>query len=147
MPGAIAASWPEWWEDRFFILLNTAETLKNQGYHEAAIVTAQTACEVCTEVFLEAGFRNKSIAYLTHPIDALLPGYNIGNDKVRNVYAAVCDDQIQQEPFWASFKKHVQRRNRIVHGGEKASQQEAEDSIAVAEKVVRHIRRNAGYES
>jgi hypothetical protein len=144
----LAAYWPEWWENRFFVLLDTAKTLKDQGHSEAAIVTAQTACEVCTEVFLEAGFRNKGISYLNDPVEALLHNnYNLGNDRVRNLYAAVCDDPIQQEPFWSSFKEHVWRRHRVVHRGKRASQQEAEASIAVAEEVVRHIRRNAGYES
>ena len=70
--GAMAMMWPEWWEDRFFVLINTAKTLKDQGHPEAAIVTAQTACEVCTEIFLEAGFRNQDIAYLKGPINDLL---------------------------------------------------------------------------
>ena len=146
MPGAsIAAMWPEWWEDRFFVLLSTAESLKDQGHHEAAIVTAQTACEVCVEVFLEAGFRDKGIADLADPIGRLLPNYNVGNERVRRIYVAVCDDQIHQEPFWSSYQKHVERRNRVVHRGEKASRQEADDSIAVATEVVRHIRSKAGF--
>lgn len=61
------------------------------------------------------------------------------------MYAAVCDDPIHQEPFWGRFQEHVKRRNRVVHGGEQATHQEAEDSIVVAEEVVRHIRGRAGY--
>ena len=143
--GAMAMMWPEWWEDRFFVLINTAKTLKDQGHPEAAIVTAQTACEVCTEIFLEAGFRNQDIAYLKGPINDLLTNYNVGNPRVRRIYEAVCNDQISQEPFWARFQEHVKRRHRRVHRGEKASQQEAEDSITVAEEVIGHIRGKAGY--
>jgi hypothetical protein len=42
------------------------------------------------------------------------------------------------------FQEHVKWRHRIVHRGEKASQQEAEDSITVAEEVIGHIRGKAG---
>ena len=127
-------------------MLDAAETLKNQGHYEAAIVTAQTACEVCTEVFLEAGFRNKGITYLADPIESLLRNnYNLNNDRVRGIYKTVCDDQIEQEPFWARFKEHTKRRNDVVHRGVRASQQEAVDSIGVVREVVTHIRSNAGY--
>jgi hypothetical protein len=141
----MAWAWPEWWDDRFFVLIKTAKDLKDQGHPEAAIVTAQTACEVCTEIFLEAGFRDQDITYLKDPITKLLPNYNVANPRVRSIYETVCDDQIGREPFWARFKQHVERRNRIVHRGENASQQDAEDSIAVAEEVIVHIRSKAGY--
>jgi hypothetical protein len=82
---------------------------------------------------------------MSDPIsDLLCKSYNLANDRVLQIYVAVCDDQIQQEPFWAQFKEHVRRRHRIVHSGQTASQQEAEDSIAVVDDVVQHIRLNAG---
>jgi hypothetical protein len=52
-----AAGFPEIWEARYEILLTTAKKLRDEGYNEAAIATAQTACETYTELVLTAAFR------------------------------------------------------------------------------------------
>ncbi len=140
MPGAaIWAMYPEWWTDRYEVLLDVAKRLRDDGHYEAAIVTAHTACEVCTETTLSAVFRLKGIEYLTDPLGGLISSYNLTNKKVRDVYEAVTNDRIQDQPFWPSFTEHVRRRNEVAHRGGEATQQEATDSINAAEAVVRHL--------
>src|SRR5687767_2764159 len=47
------------WQERYRFLLDSARQLRDQRHHEAAIVTAQTACEVCTEVVLTDALRDR----------------------------------------------------------------------------------------
>ena len=76
------------------ILLEAAKRLRDDGHPEAAIVTAQTACEVCTEIVLTATFRRRGIDYLSDPLGRLLHTYNVGNERVRRIYEAVTNDPI-----------------------------------------------------
>lgn len=85
----IAWAFPEMWKDRYEILLDTAKRLRDEGYHEAAVVTAHTACEVCTEITVSGALREKGLDHLSKPIDDLLPNYNIRNEKVRKLYEAL----------------------------------------------------------
>lgn len=129
------AAWPEWWGDRYEALLEAARRLRDEGHHEAAIATAQTACEVCTETTLSALFRIKGLTHLTDPVDSLVPSYNLANDRVRKLYEAVSGDPIHEEPFWSAFKQHSKRRNEIVHGGREAEPWESEASIDAVSAV------------
>jgi hypothetical protein len=119
------------WRSRFEVLLDSAKQLRDQDYHEAAIVTAQIACEVYTEIVLSAMFTRKDIEYLFDPISKLLNNYNLGHNRVRKIYVAVCDDPIHEQPFWSRFKQHTERRNNVVHRGQQADQADADDSITV----------------
>ena len=139
LAGRMWLMWPEGWKARYDILLDTAKRLRDDDHHEAAIVTAQTACEVCAEAMLSTAFQAKGIEYLSDPLAKLISSYNLANKRVRNVYVAVSGDRIHEEPFWASFVEHVERRNAVVHRGREATRQEAEDSIVAAEAVIRHL--------
>ena len=94
------AAWPEWWGNRYEVLLSVARWLREEGHHEAPIATAQTACEVCAETTLSALFRTKDITYLSDPVGNLISTYSLANDRVRKLYEAVSEDPIHEEPFW-----------------------------------------------
>lgn len=105
----IAWAFPEMWKGRYEILLDTAKRLSAEGYHEAAVVTAHTACEVCTEITLSNTLREKGLDHLSKPIDNLLPNHNLGNDRVRKLYESLTGDLISQESFWPNFTTHTKR--------------------------------------
>jgi len=90
------------WQTQYRPVPDTAKKLRDDGHHAAAIVTAQTACEVCTELVLTDVLRTRGVERLTKPLDDLLPRYNLANDKVRNLYVALSSDRIQDQPFWPS---------------------------------------------
>jgi len=125
--------------NRYGELLEAAERLRDDGHHEAAIATAQTACEVCTETTLQALFRIKGITYLTDPVCNLLPNYNLANERVRKLYVALSGDPIQDKSFWNTFKLHTKRRNEVVHRGHEAEPWESEESIEAVRSVVSHL--------
>jgi hypothetical protein len=127
---------------RFVVLFNTARWQSAAGYHEAAIITAHTACELCTQVVLTATLDSRGIGYMADPVKDLLPSYNLAVLRVRKFYEAVTDDAIGQEPFWQSFTQHNDRRNGAVHRGEPMTRADAAASIAAVEKVIRHIQRH-----
>ena len=130
------------WEQRYKFLLDTARELRDQGHPEAAIVTAQTACEVCTAVVFTAVLRAKGVVSLTDPLRNLISSYSLANDKVRDLYVALAGDRIQDKPFWSDFKAHAKLRTNIVHGGHSATAEDADKSIATVEKVIDHLLQN-----
>lgn len=142
--GSVTISWGERYRERYQVLLDAAKKLREQGYHAAAIVTAQTACEVCTELVLSAmlhtsGIEKRVAVLITDP----LPNYNLLRKRVQQVYEAFSEDKIRRgEPLWQSFRTHVERRNKIVHQGREATPQEANDSIAAAEAVIGYLLAN-----
>lgn len=128
------------WGGRFKVLLQAAKDLRDNDHHEAAIVTAQTACEVCTEILLTVALRKRGVEYLSDPLDRLLPNYNLGNERVRKVYEAITDDLLTADAArWSKFQQHVKKRNGVVHRGEAATRAEADASISVVEDVIDHI--------
>jgi hypothetical protein len=130
---------------RFQTLLSTAKGLNDNGHHEAAIVTAQTACEVCTAMVLTEILKIRDIDYLSDalaPTDGLLPNYNLSRKDVRRYYEAVTEDKIAEDDNdrWTRFQKHVRRRNKVVHhAGESATKAEADASIRVVQEMIEHI--------
>ncbi len=142
--GGMAFALDPLWGSRFEVLLEAAKRLRNDRHHEAAIVTTQTACEVCTELVLTETFRRRGLDYLSDPLGRLLPNYNIGNDRVRRVYEAATNDSIAavDKLRWQRFKQHVERRNDVVHSGLEATQADADASIAVVEEIIEHIRKH-----
>jgi hypothetical protein len=66
-----------------WVLFNTACRLRDLGYHEAAIITAQTACEGCTEQVMTDTFDIREFRYLLsragrRPPSKLQPGQRQG---------------------------------------------------------------------
>ena len=130
------------WGARFEVLLEATKRLRDDGHPEAAIVTAQTACEICTEIVLTGTFQRRRIDYLSDPLGRLLPNYNIGNDRVRRIYEAVTNDSIAAADSvrWQRFQQHVKKRHGVVHGGQEATRSDANASIKVVEEIIEHVR-------
>jgi hypothetical protein len=141
---AVFGAHQNWWAERYGPLLEAARQLRNDGYHAVAIVTAQTACEVCTEVVLTEALRarvdDEDVAdFITAP----LHDYNLKHDRVKELCALTFGHRIQENhPLWQPFIRHVDRRNAIVHRGHEATAQDADESIAAVDKVVQHLLQN-----
>jgi hypothetical protein len=131
------------WEQRYKFLLDTARELRDQGHPEAAIVTAQTACEVCTEAVLTEALRRRvGDDVVADLITGSLWNYNPTNPRVKRLYETLFDHRIQDEPFWQSLKKHVDRRHAVVHRGKEATSQEADESITAVDAATQHLLKN-----
>jgi hypothetical protein len=121
-------------------LLRTARTLIDTGDFSTGVVVAHMACDISTERALSRAFSAKSLASLEEAVEDLLPGYNLANDRVRNLYNALTGDEVQKQPFWQAFKESATRRNRIVHSGRIVNKADAEASYKAACDVVAYLK-------
>ena len=109
------------------------------GRYEVSVVTAQMACEICSERVLRSYFASSRVGFLEDAIDDLLPSYNLANDKVRSLYVALTQDSIQQQFFWSEYKTVVSIRNKAVHAGERVQASQSQLVLRVAKLVVKHL--------
>jgi len=120
-------------------LLESARDMILRNRHEISVVTAQMACEICTERVLRTYFRFKDVAFLENPIENLLPSYNLANEKVRHIYTALTGDAIHQQYFWSEYKTMVAIRNKAVHAGARIQESQAQMVCRIATSVVKHL--------
>ena len=122
-------------------LLETAKEMIARSRFEVAVVTCQMACEISVERVLKTYFRVKALTHLEDAIEDLLPSYNLANDKVRKLYAAMTDDPVQKEYFWAEYKTMVSLRNKAVHAGSRIQESQAQMVLRIAGAVIKHLSR------
>ncbi len=120
-------------------LLRTAKRLMEEGQFSIAVVVAHMACEIAVEYALGEAFKARKIGDLEQAVQAFLSGYNLANEKIRDLYLAMTGDKLQEEEFWQSFVESAKRRNCIVHGGLIASKSDAEKSLEATSKLVAHL--------
>ena len=60
-----------------------------------ATVVAHMACEVAAEQALSRAFADKGLEYLDDAVTVFLNGYNIANERHRNLYNALAGRKIQ----------------------------------------------------
>jgi|SRR5215208_2579237 len=133
-----SASVKHW--QRFEILLQKAKEL-SKDFPEAAIVMAQTACEVCTEVVVNDAVDTKvSDEDIATFIKDEVRKYNPTSDnkQLKSLYKLLFDEDLREakDQRWKSFDAHNTRRNNVVHHGKAASTAEAEESIKAVEAII-----------
>jgi hypothetical protein len=129
-------------------LLKTAEQLRDGGHWGSAVVFARTACELCTELVIAYGFHRlvtpgrpgrRFRFRLGEDVGSLIHTYNLADQKLRAVYEALTDDSIHQCSFWENYTRLSALRNRIVHSGEQATEEQGRQACATAEEFLRHM--------
>lgn len=105
-----------------------------------ATIVAHLACEVAVERSFSDAFARKGIRSLEDPLADVLPGYNLANDKVRNLYSSLTGDEIREQPFWANFVWSAKRRDNIIRKGLIVGRADAEETFRVASDLLAHIR-------
>ena len=104
-----------------------------------ATILAHMACEVAIERSLSDSFARKGIQSLEESVADVLNGYNLANDKVRNLYTSVTGDEIQEQPFWGNFIRSAKRRDNIIRKGLIVSRTDAEETIKTASDFLAHL--------
>lgn len=123
-------------------LLDSAEAWHDQGHYKEAVILVQIALELFTEKTLGQLYQTRHISYLKPQFEHLLINYNLGNAKVSGLYMALSGDQITQAPFWSKVTDHVELRNRLVHDGQDATQEQARHSLDAVAALIAHVRRH-----
>jgi DNA-directed RNA polymerase subunit RPC12/RpoP len=122
------------------ILMQTATNLIVESQYSIATVVIHMACEIATERALSEAFATNGVASLEEAVEALLPGYNLSNERIRDLYNALTGRKVQDEPFWQAFKESATRRNRIVHKAKLATDAEAKASYSAAEALLNYLK-------
>ena len=124
------------------ILLSIAKFLldkKDDKLCGLATIMSHLACEVAIERSLSDVFTRKGIQSLEETVVDVLNGYNLGNDKVWNLYATLTGDPIQEQPFWGNFIRSAKRRDNIIRKGLIVGRTDAEESIKAASDFLAHL--------
>jgi hypothetical protein len=120
-------------------LIESADTWHEQGHYKEAVILAQIALELFTEKVLGHLYHTRHIEYLKPDFEHLLINYNLGNGKVSSLYMTLSGDHINQEPFWKNLTDHVELRNRLVHDGEDATQEQSAASLKAVKALIAHV--------
>jgi hypothetical protein len=121
-------------------LLSVARRFIDQGDFSIAVVVAHMACEVATERRLSEAFATKGIDYLEDAVTDFFSGYNLNNEKIRNLYVALTGDHVHDTTFWSNFKVSAARRNKIIHNALGVGATEAEESYKAATDFLNHLK-------
>ncbi len=121
-------------------LLTKAHELIATGDFSIAVVVAHMACEISAERAISHAFAAKGIGYIEESVLALFSGYNLANDRIRDLYNAVTGNQIQNQPFWGPFTASAKRRNNAVHKGKIITKGDAEASLQAASDFVAYLK-------
>ena len=126
-------------DPRHLQLLALARNLCEEGRTDLAVVTAQTSCEVYAEVAIREMLKARELGEFEDVIPELLSGYSFMDHRGRRVFHALTGESVQRSDLWTRYQAHVKLRNRVVHGGEEATSEQAADSIAVAEAFHEYV--------
>jgi Nudix N-terminal len=121
-------------------LLTKAQELIVNGDFSIAVVVAHMACEISVERAISQAFATKDIGYLEVSVLAFLSGYNLANERIRDLYNAITGDQIQNQSFWGPFKASAKRRNDAVHGGKTITKADAEASYQTTSDLIAYLK-------
>lgn len=121
-------------------LLEEARELIKRDKFSIAVVVAHMASEVAAERAISSALMQKDLVYLEDAIFGFLPGFSLANKRVRDLYNALTGRQMQNEPFWQSFKESAERRNKAVHKGLSLTKEEAEISVKAAFDLIYYLK-------
>jgi len=124
------------------ILLSIARFLLDKNDDKLcglATIMAHLACEVAIERSLSDSFARKGMQSLEETVADVLNGYNLANDKVRNLYTSLTGDDIQGQPFWGNFIRSAKRRDNIIRKGLIVGRSDAEESFKTANDFLAHL--------
>ena len=120
-------------------LLSTARSLLERQEYRAAVVIAQTACEVLTAQVIRHLLNVRQAGDLEEWVADSLPSFSLDNRAVRDLYVTLSGDQIRERSLWPRYTGHVRHRNRVAHRSEAATREQAEDSCAAAAELIEHL--------
>jgi hypothetical protein len=124
------------------VLLDTARAFMVRDECQVAVVMAQSAVEVLVEQIVTEQLRKRRTApEVEEWVLARAKPFGLTGPNSLTLYIALTGDQIPRATFWDRYKRHVTRRHGVVHRGEKVTPQAAEQSLSVAEEMIRHIER------
>ena len=106
-----------------------------------ATIMMHVACEVAIERTLSDSFARKGIRSLEESVAGVLNGYNLADDKVRDLYTSLTGDEIREQAFWDGFIRSAKRRDNIIRKELIVGRKDAEDSFRAVNDFLAHLGR------
>lgn len=126
------------------VRLRHAHELYAREEHALAVVVAQTACEVLIREVLPTLVQpHLTDNVFTWALERIRQ-YTLNDRQTQDLWSRVAGSAIQDQDFWAPYKRHLDLRNRIVHRGATANALEASESLATAEALIDYVEQTTG---
>lgn len=127
------------------LLLDTAKVFLARGEYQVAVVISQTAVEVLVEQIITDQVRKRNTApELEEWIMNRAKPFGLTGSASFDLYVTLTNDKIQRAPFWDEYRRHVTRRHGVVHRGQEVSRLLGEESVAIADQIIRHLEDRKG---
>jgi hypothetical protein len=124
-------------------ILAVARSFLTAGMPDIAVIMAQTAWEVATEELLSQLLRYENLptkvaAWIRKRIGR---GSTFKNDAYYGLYLALSGDKLKEneQALWQAYKASVDVRNKIIHEGSHASEEQAKTACDIADKLIHHF--------
>jgi len=127
-----------------------AEQHEREGRHHEAVIIAQTCCEMVAARAIRAlqGAPVHSTADYADLVTDAFPkhrdnSYSMLSFRSLAAWRALTGDALSKAAFWDEYDKHVTRRNRVAHRGDRISPADAARSMAAARSFLAHVTQQA----
>lgn len=127
-------------------LIKDAEEQLGRKEYGLAVVVAMTAAEVASAHAFDRAFQARGVGDLYEPTAGMLRGQVLLSNNGRKLYMALTKKEMtdvpwgkSQELWWGDYTAAVKLRNRVVHSGNPASEQEAREAINAARELVDYL--------
>lgn len=127
-------------DGRHFTLFDLAWKLIDDGQPEFAVVAAQTACELYTELAVNKLLRARDLGDLGEAVGSMLPRtFSLDNDRHHRIFRALTNKSPRGQDWWKAYAAHVERRNGIVHAGKRVTEADARASLDAARHLMNFV--------
>jgi HEPN domain-containing protein len=124
--------------------LGEAQRLFDRGDDALAVVVAQTACEVLINDVLVSLVQPHVTDEVWPWVAGRVRSFTLIDDQTKDLWRRVAGSSIQDQPFWPEYRRHVTRRNAVLHRGESVSTSDAQKSLDVAEALIGYVEKALG---
>jgi hypothetical protein len=102
-------------------------------------VTAQAALEVLVASQIGQRLQREPIGELRGYILNGVRKHNLNDEPTQRLWEVLTGDRINMATPWREYKRHLARRNDIVHRGTEVTRADATASTTAVERMIRHI--------
>jgi hypothetical protein len=122
------------------IIYEDASRLFRLGEYTVSVILAHTACEIGTIRTLHHAIQFNNLAKYSDLISKSSRSSHITSNEILRWYKVLTNDNtITAESFWMRLKESVKLRNHIIHDGDKATQEEAQEALNTVMQLFKHF--------
>lgn len=122
-------------------LLSAADNMVANEHFAAALMTAQTAAEICVDRSIAALIRLRDVEYLDKALTEHLPNRNLAHNRVLGLYQSLTGEALGGIRWFTRYVQLVEVRNKAAHEAGPVTKDEAEEMIHIVRNdLIPHVR-------